>query len=73
MAYERIAGPLGGERIDVAAGIISATVANANRGKNSRAAKPDEFMPTWDRRQQSQDEMWAAIREAHKSIGRRNG
>lgn len=69
MAYERIAGPLGGERLDVAAGIVASTVANANRDKKSKVAKITDFMPTWDRRQQSDEEMWAAIRESHKAMG----
>lgn len=69
MAYERITGPLGGARVDVAAATVASTIANANRGKNKAAMKPDDFMPEWDKRQQSDDEMWAAIRQAHTAMG----
>lgn len=70
IAYEKIAGPLGPARIDVAAAIVSATLVNVNRGKNKRAVSPDDFMPEWDQgRVQSDDEMWSAIRAAHNAMG----
>lgn len=38
--------PWGGERrFDLPAGIVAATIANANRGKNSNAFTPQDFMP----------------------------
>lgn len=37
--------PFGPERGDLNAGIIAATVANANRSKNSQAYTPKDFMP----------------------------
>lgn len=48
MAYERIAGPLGGRRHDVLAGIIAATIANTNRGKGRPPASVSKFVPEWD-------------------------
>ena len=49
MAYEQVEGRLGPGRADIHAGIIAATVANANRAKG-RAARPQDFIPRWDRR-----------------------
>lgn len=46
-AYERVAGPLGPERLDILAAIIAATIANANRTKKGKAFKPADFMPNW--------------------------
>jgi hypothetical protein len=44
MAYDRVE-PFGEERGDLRAGIVAATVANANRGKNSKPYAPGDFMP----------------------------
>lgn len=38
--------PIGGERLDLAAGIVAATIANANRdAKRTKPFKPADFMP----------------------------
>ena len=37
--------PWGEARIDLAGGIVAATVANCNRGKDTRAYVPFDFMP----------------------------
>ena len=37
--------PFGYIRSDLQAGIISSTIANCNRQKNSRSFKPTDFMP----------------------------
>jgi hypothetical protein len=38
--------PWDGERkYDLPAGIVACTIANANRGKDSKAFKPQDFMP----------------------------
>lgn len=34
------------KRLDFRSGIIAATVANSNRGKNSKAYLPEDFMPS---------------------------
>lgn len=68
MVYEKIAGPLGGKRVDVGAAIVAATVANTNRRKGTKAANPDDFVPKWDD-YQSDEDMWAQIREANAAMG----
>jgi hypothetical protein len=40
--------PFGEERADHRAGIISAVIANVNRGKHSPAFRPADFMPRYD-------------------------
>lgn len=37
--------PMGGEREDLRSGIVAATIANVNRGKDSRPFEPSDFMP----------------------------
>ena len=37
--------PFGDERADLQAGIVASTIANVNRGKNTSAYKPEDFMP----------------------------
>lgn len=37
--------PSGPERLDLAAGIVAATMANCHRGKDAEAFKPADFMP----------------------------
>lgn len=49
MAYEQLAGPLGPARDDVLVAQLCAVVANANRDKKSRKAKPKDFVPEWDK------------------------
>ncbi len=43
--------PWGPERADLNAGIISATIANVNRGKNQKAYAPKDFMPEYGKKQ----------------------
>ncbi|QVQ51298.1 DUF4035 domain-containing protein [Spiractinospora alimapuensis] len=54
MAYEQITGPLGPERQDILFAQLCAVVANAQRDKKSRAAKPKDFLPQWDKRRGEQ-------------------
>ena len=73
--------PFGEERADLRAGIIAATIANANRGKGSKRFKPSDFMPQFKRRtarRQTPDQMKqilktyaAAHNEAMKQKGKR--
>jgi hypothetical protein len=69
MAYYRT-DPWGGERDDLHAGIVAATIANVYRGK-ARAYKPSDFMPQFQprpRRTQTKDEalgVLMAIAKAH--------
>lgn len=70
-AYERISGPLGGARIDIAAAIVATTVANANRSRR-RPYKLDSFLPAWarpPRRAMSPEEMWTAVQRIHARLG----
>lgn len=50
MAYELVAGPLDGARIDYAAGVIASVIANVNRNKNAKSYAPDDFVLKWDSR-----------------------
>lgn len=43
-ADERI-NPSGPERLDLAAGIVAATMANCNRARDAEPFKPSDFMP----------------------------
>ena len=42
---------------DLHAGIVAATIANVNRGKNSKAFQPSDFMPLQTQPDQDEDEM----------------
>ncbi len=44
IAYDTVE-PIGAVRTDLAAGIISSTIANCHRGKNTQAFTPKDFMP----------------------------
>lgn len=63
-AYEEIAGTFGPERADLHAGIVAATIANVNRPKGKPAAKPADFMPTWDRPRISTPQQMATFLKA---------
>lgn len=70
MAYEQIAGPLGGERDDILMAVLAAVIANAGRGKKGRRARPKDFLPTWDRGQRmSWEDMLAAVRQINTALG----
>jgi hypothetical protein len=47
MAFSRLE-PWGEDRADLRAGIVASTIANANRGKNAKPFKPDDFMPRFE-------------------------
>lgn len=69
--YEEEVGPLdAGYRADVLAGIVSATIANAMKGKKGKRLKPSDFMPEWGRpRTHSPNQMATML----KSLTRRFG
>lgn len=46
--------PFGGDTQYVGSAITSATVFNANRGKDVDPAKVEEFMPKWSRKESEQ-------------------
>ncbi|MEU1194919.1 DUF4035 domain-containing protein [Streptomyces sp. NPDC005813] len=70
IAYEKVTGPLGGARDDVLMAMLSAVVANANRGKGSRSMKAQDFLPKWDRERRMD---WRDMLAAVKSINSRFG
>lgn len=47
MAFYQIE-PFGLAPADLRAGIVASTIANANRGKDAKAFRPEDFVPTWD-------------------------
>lgn len=73
MAYEQVAGPLGGRRIDHAAALITSAVLNANRGKGQPRRSPEQLLPEWGRprarRRMGPDEMWTAAQAANAKLG----
>ncbi|MER6147952.1 hypothetical protein ABT134_07925 [Streptomyces hirsutus] len=71
MAYERVTGMFGPERMDLLFGILSATVANAARGKGKKAT-PKDFMPEWDQGRKAPME-WRQMLAAVKTYNRRIG
>ena len=56
MAYYELE-PFGHVRTDLNAGIIAATIANVNRGKQGQAYRPADFMPYMEKGQQSENDM----------------
>jgi len=70
MAYYTLE-PWGQERGDLRAGIVAATIANANRDakKRKKPFKPQEFMPQFDKREQTVDEQLAMARMITEALG----
>lgn len=73
MAYEKVAGPLGGARGDFHAALIASTLLNVNRGKNDAVVNISDCMPNWDPRPQTDDEMEAIARQLNKALGGTEG
>ncbi|WP_240799752.1 hypothetical protein [Streptomyces sp. A1277] len=71
MAYEKITGPLGPERMDVLLASLTATVANTARGKGQRAKGPEDFMPKWDQGAPAQGGDWQQMLTTVTSLNRR--
>jgi flagellar basal body rod protein FlgC len=46
--------PWGEERDDLRMGIMASTIANANRGKNQKPYKPQDFMPSFEQETEEQ-------------------
>lgn len=71
MAYEQVTGPLGAERDDILMAILAATIANTNRGKRGRRARPKDFLPTWDqaRKVMPWQDMLAAVKRINAQLG----
>jgi len=72
MAYERIHGPLGQRRDDIHTATVMAMIANTNRPKGKSAIAVEKFLPDWDHdRPKTDEDFWAAIREANAAMGGR--
>jgi hypothetical protein len=65
MAYSGLE-PWGEERDDLRMGIIASTIANVNRGKNTKPFKPTDFMPSFEQEteEQAAERMIAKARAA---------
>lgn len=64
--------PFGEQRADLRAAIVAATIANANRGKNQRAYKVEDFMPRIDAddaREPDNDALLAKVRNLNAAFG----
>lgn len=76
MAYYRL-DPQGEDRADLRAGIVAATVANAARGRKSRAFKPKDFMPDFEKEAapdwRQQRAKFKAFANAHNAAVKRKG
>jgi hypothetical protein len=71
MAYERVAGPLGGRRIDYAAALISAVLANVNSSGKGKAFEVSDFLIEWSAEASEPmgpDDIWAEIERAHRAF-----
>ena len=49
--------PFGNARSDLQSGIIAATIANVNRGKNTQSYQPSDFMPLQEKPKQEESDM----------------
>lgn len=71
MAYERVCGPIGPSRSDVHAGIVASTVANAMKGKRGKRFEPKDFIPEWDKKEQTWEDQLAIVKRVHGSLTRK--
>lgn len=72
MAYEKVTGRIGPERLDFLFSILAATVSNTARGKG-RKAEPKDFLPKWDQGATRQPADWQQMLAAVKTMNRRMG
>ncbi|WP_181384154.1 hypothetical protein [Streptomyces sp. NWU49] len=72
MAYERVTGPLGPERLDLLFATLTATVANTARGKG-RKASPRDFLLKWDQGRSKGPQDWRQMLAAVRAYNRRIG
>lgn len=79
-AYERVAGPLGAERIDILFARLMSVIANANRSKSQRPYSAEQFMPKWDpealpdrRPEMDGEQMLRAVKRMHRGMAGRRG
>lgn len=65
--YEKVTGPLGLARADLHAAIIASTVANAHAGK--AVTKVQDFIPDWDKRPLTPEELFQKVMQANTALG----
>lgn len=73
MAYEKVSGPFGTERLDLLFGILTATVSNGSRGKGQRAREPRDFIPKWDQDAKREPADWQQMLATVKTMNARLG
>ena len=62
--------PFGEERADLRAGIISSVVANCMARKKGRPAfRPADFMPDFERKERTEQELWGQMMLIAKVLG----
>lgn len=65
-AYERVSGPLGGERADAQSALVAYYIVSALGVKGVR---PDKLLPRWDRPPMD----WRAMKAAAMAVTRQHG
>jgi len=62
MAYSQLE-PFGEERADLRSGIVSSTIANANRDpkKKRKAFRPQDFMPSFEEVKEEKQSSWQSM------------
>lgn len=66
--------PFSWERADLGFGIVASTTANANRGKGTRAFKPEDFIPKFGvEREISEEEMENKLQRFSRAFGGKTG
>ena len=69
MAYYSVE-PFGREPDDLSVGIISATIANAHKGKSKKSFKPKDFIPTYgEAPKPTWQQMLAKVEQLNKAFG----
>ncbi len=64
--------PWGGKRDDLRSGILASVIANSNRGKNTKAFTPQDFVPDFDKpvnRKQTVEEQMAIVEQMKIALG----
>lgn len=68
MAYEQVTGTLGPERDDMLMAMLATVVASPWVGKGKKL-KPTDFMPDWDQKPQTADQMLNTVRLLNQMLG----
>jgi hypothetical protein len=60
--------PFGERQADLRAAIVAATIANANRGKNQKAFKVEDFMPRLGDDEEEREPDWESMLERVRGL-----